>query len=715
MCRKRRLPGPVKIYAFAAIYKTDARCVAHCHKRFRVVLCDSVSRALEKITISTPRRAVIPSERIKQQPLICPVALPLQRLADNAPRASNDPSLSFRSFTMKARFALSSSLYALGLAFLLAQIALPQSHDTSPRRAGQPLAFNGSASRADNRTANESASASLDALVPRDGLQFYFEVRGGGLAQLAQSASALAPMMKMLARPLHTSANDFAAFAASQMGTLSRAKLAFVGYGADGTAALIEAANSTDAESLRAGVARLLGGRGNNATGEAGLVVRGRMVFAGEPAIVNKLAEMDGAYSLGNDQFFARARERFSSDPLFAYVELGAPQLPATADTNNAASMAGAFAGLAMRPSAVAIGGRLEGETLIVRAQMLMDQRRGAPSFFGLFSSLASATIAGETHAANFAATDTDVFIDFRLDWEKLLQSIETMFATLAGAQTNNGASPAEMPFADPMAKLEQSLGFSIRHDLLPTLGNEVAISLSSFDTFFAPQRLTPRIQKAPAARFMPPRFMLMVALKDATKFEQLMARLVTKSGAQPMARTAYHGAIISSNKNIAFAVTKDFFILGGSAADLRRALDAYVMGNSLAASNEFRAAMGGARETTMQLYLSSAVATKLFETLQTETAKASASVKELAQPPARVAGLGMSVLPDADGMLMEMRAPANLAFAAMAALATSKPANLTTAPVGYGIPASATAAPRTANGSRVPKMTDDDVVTRRP
>jgi hypothetical protein len=617
---------------------------------------------------------------------------------------------------MKARFALSSFLSLLGLAFLLAQTALPQSHDTRPRRAGQPLAFSGGASLADNRTVNESSSTSLDALVPRDGLQFYFEVRGSGLAQLAQSTSALAPMMKMLAHPLHASANDFAAFATNQMGTLARAKLAFVGYGADGTAALIEAANATDAESLRAGIARLLGGRVNNATGEAGLAVRGRMVFAGEPAIVNKLTETDGAYPLGDNQFFARARERFSSDPLFAYVELGTPQLPATADTNHSAHMAGVLAGLAVRPSAVAMGGRLEGETLIVRAQMLMDQRRGASSFFGLFSSLASATTAGETHAANFAATDTDVFIDFRLDWEKLLQSIETMFATLAGAQPNNGASPAEMPFADPMAKLEQSLGFSIRNDLLPTLGNEVAISLSSFDTFFAPQRLAPRVQKATAARFMPPRFMLMVALKDATKFEQLIARLFTKSGAQPMARAAYHGATISSNKSIAYAVTKDFFILGGSAADLRRALDAYFLGNSLAASTEFRAAMGGARETTMQLYLSSAVATKLFETLQTETAKANGSVKELAQPPARVAGLGMSVLPDADGVLMELRAPANLAFAAMAALATSKlmPASLTAAPSGFGIPASATA-PRHASGSRVPKMTEEDVVTRRP
>jgi Protein of unknown function (DUF3352) len=585
-----------------------------------------------------------------------------------------------------------------------------------PRRAAQPLAFNSGASAAHKPMATESKSASLDSLVPRDGLQFYFEVRGSGMAQLAQSANAFAPIMKMLGRPLHASTNDFAAFAAGQMSTLARAKFAFVGYGAEGTATLIEAASPADAESLRTDLARWLGMRGNQTSGAAGLAVRGRLLFAGEQAIVNRLTEADGVDLLGEDQFFARARQRFSSDPLFAYVEIGAPQLPSPADTTNSAYLGGMLAGLAMRPSAVAMGGRLSGDTLIVRAQMLMNQPRGASSFFGLFSPLAAAATAGETRAATFAAADTDVFIDFRLDWEKLLQSIETMFATITSPQTNNGAPPAQRAFADPMASLEQSLGFSIRNDLLPTLGNEVAISLSSFDMFFAPQQAQ-GAQKASAAGLMPPRFMLMIALKDATKFEQLMARLVAKSGVQPLARAAYHGATISSNKRIAFAVTKDFFLLGGSAADLRRALDAYVMGNSLAVSNEFRAVVGGAHETTAQLYLSSAVATKLLETLQTETAKASGSVKELAQPPARVAGLGISVLPDADGMLMELRAPATLAFAAMAALATSRPANasLRAAPAGFGIPAPATAAPRHANGSRVPKMTEDDMVTRRP
>lgn len=614
---------------------------------------------------------------------------------------------------MKARLAVSSFASAFCLALLLAQTASPQSFESRPRRAEQPLAFNADAPRADDRASAENASVSLDMLVPRDGLQFYFEVRGSSLAQLAQSGAALAPMMKMLAGPVHASAGDFASFAVSQAGALARAKLAFVGYGAAGTAALIEAANETEAEQLRAGVARLLGGRGSNKADEAGIALRGRMVLAGEPPVVSRLTQASAAYPLGEDQLFARAHERFGSDPLFAYIGVGAPQLSALAGAGSPASLTGMLAAFGLRPYAVAMGGRLEGQTLVVRALMFIDQQGGANTFSGLFSSLASATLPGPMMAANFAAADTDTFIDYRIDWEKVVQSLETMFAAFTSTPSSQGAVAADSQPGDPMARAEQSLGFSIRNDLLPALGNELAISISGFDTLVSPQRPAAGAQKGRAAGFLPSRFMVMIGLKDANRFEQLVARFFTKSGAPGLARTAYHGAMINSNKSFAYAVTKDFFILSGSAADIRHALDAYLLGNSLAAAPEFRAATGGARETALQLYLSSAVATKLFDTLQIESAKVSGSVKELAQPAARIAGLGVSVRSDADGMLMEMRAPATLAFAAMAAVATSRPAG--PAPAGFGIPAPTTAAPRQANGSRVPKMTEDDVVTRRP
>src|SRR5262249_18174388 len=181
------------------------------------------------------------------------------------------------------------------------------------------------------RSAGTSEGAAMDSLLPRTGLQFYMEVRGAGLAQIAQSGGAAGPLMKLVARPAFGSAGDLAAFAAAQMGTLSRAKLAFVSYGAEGSAALIEAANAAAAESLRGGVSRLITRSSNSRTrGQTKLKVAlaGRTVVAGQEELVGKLLEPGDVTRLGGDPLFVRARERFSSDPLFAYMEMGTPQLP---------------------------------------------------------------------------------------------------------------------------------------------------------------------------------------------------------------------------------------------------------------------------------------------------------------------------------------------------------------------------------------------------
>ena len=81
---------------------------------------------------------------------------------------------------------------------------------------------------------------------------------------------------------------------------------------------------------------------------------------------------------------------------------------------------------------------------------------------------------------------------------------------------------------------------------------------------------------------------------------------------------------------------------------------------------------------------------------------------------------VGLTMMPDDDGLMMEMRVPTDMTVMVLAALATEKPARygITSAPAsGIGIPNPTTPAVRTRNvdGRRVPKMTNDDVMGRRP
>ncbi len=612
-------------------------------------------------------------------------------------------------------------LVALCFALILPASALPQSLNTRPRRV-TPVAYEVHATRTtDSRVAAAAEPATLEAFVPREGLQFYFEIRNGGLAELARAGSAMTPVTKMLAAgPVKATTEDLMAFVISNLAALSNAKLALVGYGANGTAALIEAANPTDAEQLRAGVSVLFTRNRPAAktasAGELGVSLQGRMVVAGERATVARILESNGSFAVAEDQGFMKARERFSADPFFAYAELDSQSLPTRFGTGNAAYDAGVLAAsLGSRPYAIAMGGSLQGDAMTVRALMLFSSKQGADSLFGMLGAFTSATQTGQSVAANFAAPDTDIFVDLTLDWDKLYDSIQSVFGMIASAQSNGGYQANGAQSADLLAMAEASLGFSIKNDLLPTLGNEVAISLSGFDSFMRP------IKAVATQKPRAPRFMLMVALKDPAGFEKLIARLVSQAGSQTLARLTYRNAAISYSKNFAYAITNKFFMIGGSVADIRRAMDAHALGTSLASTADYRAAVGPPRQTMMQAYVSSNLSNKIYESVLAEAAKSNAALKEFAPKAAQMhSPIGLAMSPDSDGLMMELRVPTSLTFMALAYLATSKPAANGPAysePAGLGIPnpTGPSTRTRTMDGRRVPTLTNEDLRERRP
>jgi hypothetical protein len=577
--------------------------------------------------------------------------------------------------------------------------------------------------------ANAAEAASLESLIPREGLQFYLEVRNGGVGELARAARALGPVTKLLGSgPMKVSASEFSSFVIGNIGALAGARIALVSYGANGAAALVEAANDSDAQQLKAGIAQMLGtGKAAAKAGQVDVDVRSRMVVAGSRPIVDMLTGAAGAAVIANDQDFMRASGRFSNDPFFAYMDIGSMPLllPTTADAAGAAYAAGALAALNNRPYAIAMGGSFQGDVVTLRALMLYRANQSAGTFAGLFSSITSSARMGHPAAPSFAATDADLFVDVMIDWDKLYESVESIMSMMAGAQSGGGPQSSGAQRADLFAMAEASLGFSIKNELLPTLGNELAVSLSGFDRFLPSAarsaaygqaaRGTPRLQM--------PRFMLMVALKDPAGFERLISRLISKQGgsAAQLARATYRGATISYNKDVAYAISGGFFIISGSVADIRRSLDDHAAGSSLGSTAEFRAAVGSSQQAMMQVYLSSGVSNKIFEAISTEVVKANAELKDFVRSAAQTrSAIGLTITPDSDGLMMEMRAPTNMTFVALAAMATGKssPYGITSAPAaGVGIPTPTTPAAsiRNADGRRVPKMTNDDMTDRRP
>lgn len=607
-------------------------------------------------------------------------------------------------------------------AALLSTVLIQQSADL---RAGQPAIAPGAETRA-------GQSATVESAVPREGLRFYIEMTGAALGEIVRGKNGPAVGKMFAAGPLKVTTPEMAALVMSNTGALSNSRLALVGYGSGGMAAAIEAANSADAQQLAAGAAKLLAVDGPSrsaAPKEIDVTVRGRMVFAGERATVARLAQPSGERSLADDQEFMKARAHFSEDAVFAFVELGSAGLlspPSASGAMDAAQTAGMLAAMSGMPYAIALGGSFEGDVATVRALLINGSKQSAGAFSsllgGLFSSAKSAAGFGQPMAASFASPSADVFVDLMIDWDKLLDAIQSMFGMFAGAvagangaQSAGGLQAGQAQNADFLAMVEASLGFSFKHDLIPTLGNELAITLSDFNNISMPAASGGQTTNG-SMKKSSPRFMLMVAVRDEAKFEKLLVKLLSGprgSAAQPFVRTPYRGATISSSKDFAYTITGGFLLAGGSVAEIRRAIDAHATGNALASTPEFRQAIGSSRQATLQAYISSRLSRELFESLSKEMARSEGTPYARLDPASATASaIGFSMTGSDDGLMIEAHLPANLALLALGSMLNAKPAP-------YGISSSPAGAPdsgsRRTNGRATPRLTDDDLRLRRP
>ena len=602
---------------------------------------------------------------------------------------------------------------AITLTLSMAGGAAAQSPKTGDQRTGSQLVRSDTSEIARSRASDPSGQstlgepASLESLLPRDGLRIYVEIRNGGLTELVKSP--MAPLAKLLSSgPIKASSSDLVSFVMANLGALSNARVALAGYGA-GAVVLIETAGAAEAERLQAAVATLLGrsrkGKASEAEVEASLV--GRVVLAGSKEFAGKLSHAGGAVSLADDQEFTRARARFEQEQFFVYVDLSSMSrsLPHIEGSQSSAYTVGAMAALDGMPSAIAIGGSIAGDMATVRASMVNGSGQRVGLIPSLFSSLASATQPGQPMAGAFASPDADVFVDVMLDWDKLFDAIQTMLAMFATSFGHSDANGNALPQTDILGMAEASLGFSIKHDLIPTLGGELAFSMSGLNRTVSPKQAI-----ANGAKPASPRFMLMVALKDPANFEKLLARLFDRSKSAPsqFTHTPYRGVGVNANKDFAYAIVNGFFIAGGSAAQVRRAIDAQATGVSLASTEAFKSAFGSAQQTVLQAYLSPALSNQLFESLSKSDASApSASAAQQRMP------IAVQLVPDNDGMIFEARLPANLAVLALASMATGlqSPSGIRSLPGGIGV---SEPGPRDSSGPRTPKMTDEDV-RRRP
>lgn len=524
----------------------------------------------------------------------------------------------------------------------------------------------------------------IESLVPRDGLHFYFEVSGSALPQLAQAADGLKTFFAaLLSEPGARGPSDqeLARFALSNSGALMGSRLALVNHRATGPMLFIASPSAAAADQLGGDLARLFG------SASIKVSTQSRFVVAGKQDALSRLAEMSGEVTLAEDSQFSKARERFASEPLFGYIEPGSGAMPWPDGLQGSAYTAGMMAALSSMPYAIAMGGSLDGDSVRINALLI----QGSKAKQGLFASLFSSSQAGRASAAEHVSPNLDFFIDIMVDWDKLYDDISALVGMFAAAAPDNAPRQGT---GDLLATIESSLGFSIKYDLLPTLGNELAIG---FDT----RTLAPAARSAPAARTKAPSVVLLVAVRDRVGLEKLIEKLLSAgrgpNAASQFSRTPYRGTTINSASSVAYAIHDGFLILAGSVAEVRRHIDAHASGTSLSSTREFRSAVGSPGEISAQFYISARALGSLVRALPPGV-----KFPGLASPGRTDSSIGVVMTPDPEGQLLAIRVPKKLGIMALASA-------MKTAPAPYGISSG------TGGRRKSPTLTTEDLVRRRP
>jgi hypothetical protein len=291
--------------------------------------------------------------------------------------------------------------------------------------------------------------------------------------------------------------------------------------------------------------------------------------------------------------------------------------------------LGGLWGGVPRIPGAVALGARLDGGALAVRLAV-ENTPDGVVSLIPFLPNLVSGPpVTGETAAV--APADAELFVVGSLDWTQVynqtLGAASVNPAALAasfGGEEGGGEGKAEpQPTADEVvAAVEKLFGFKFKEDLLPALGNEVAVSLPLNGGDFGLGR--PRLGEKKEEREAEPGFLYLAALNNPERVREILPRVLVAFGfAAPSTpqraekRKGFDIHTLGSGDGFSYTFINNFLVAGELKA-VRHCVDSFDARQTLASTNAYRDAVAWqARQKLVHLYLSDSVFKNSFAETQ--------------------------------------------------------------------------------------------------
>lgn len=352
--------------------------------------------------------------------------------------------------------------------------------------------------------------------------------------------------------------------------------------------------------------------------------------------------------------------------------EAPTPDPMSTALTNLGMSF---FIGEADWPDAVAVALAFEGDSIDLRA-LLVNAPGEKSDAVPLWPKLIpAAAIAPES--PNIFPADTEMFLTMSLDLPQLYAALSKpgprpqIFNANGEKITNTKAE-----FESPFAAIENQLKISIKDDLLPLLGSEVAVRLPMQGMGMGMLAIPGVATVVPEMKDEGKAPVLAIEVRDKERLRALLPKLIESfgmKGASALAQTERREdtELVSFLNVFAYAFIGDFIVLSTDAASTRKVVDSYLKHETLASDVNFKNfTRWQPRQLHGQIYISPA----LMESLKTWATQSNSIMNDrtrafmplvgvLAQP------ITYSLSNEGNGPLHELHLPKNLVLMAVAGI----------------------------------------------
>lgn len=404
------------------------------------------------------------------------------------------------------------------------------------------------------------------------------------------------------------------------------------------------------------------------------------------PAVVQQTPEQpteeeDGAAEAGG-RAGAGGDEKKVAAPVAGAANAAKPSEEQATVWRMGGVLRGIWEGAPRVPGAVALGLSLSGGTLAARLAV-ENTPDGVVGLIPFLPNIVSGPPV-TADAAQVAPADSDIFFTTSLDWTQIYNATlgtaslnpERLAASWEEADEGDAAAfkprPGEkVPTAgETVAAAEKLFGFKFREDLLPALGNEVAVS-APLD-FFSGGYMMRKLAEKKEEKESEPGVVVIVSLNNPDKVREILPRVLTALNfvsygaafAPPEKREGFEIRSLGGSGGLSYTIIENFLVASEEVKAVRHCIDSYAARRTLAAQDAYRdATEWQPRQKLAEAYVSEELTRSAAEsTKRLSGGSADPVVRALiAQLDVRPEPAAYEVTNEGDVLVHEVRVPLSL------------------------------------------------------